>query len=146
CFLLLTGSAVFSQSVVPIRGDTLEVGTKSHPMELTLLNKTKDTAGFAINAGQGVLEFATPVRVNDSTINIGGLVIVFGVPTGGSGVDTIFLGGIDTVFVISVGTAVGSIETVFPIAGNLYVSNWGPGYGWAPFLAGDSLAFGAVDT
>jgi hypothetical protein len=38
------------------------------------------------------------------------------------------------------------IQTLYAVDGNLRVSNWGPGYGTLPFLAGDSLAYIDIDT
>lgn len=117
--LLLLSSGVFGQSVVPIRGDSLKVGTKTHPMEMTLLNKTKDSLGFLMNMGEGVTSFEKPVRLNDSTIRIGPVTII--ARTGSSSKDTIYIGpglgggGTDTT---DIGHFLNSIWTIYAAVTN----------------------------
>lgn len=57
--LNLLAITAFSQSVVPLRGDTIKIYKQGGSAELVLQNKTKDTLGFLKNMGNGRTEFHT---------------------------------------------------------------------------------------
>lgn len=152
--LCFTAVQVFSQSVVKLRGDTIEILKNQGNAELAIRNSTRDTAGFLLNVGNGATQFHAPHRVNDSTIQIGPITIIVqapGVPPGTNSGDTIYIASaVDTFYTVPIGTAAGMIQTQYTISApnfsEIRHSNWGPGLWTIPHLAPDSLAYIDIDS
>lgn len=147
--LLISLNVTAQSGEVPIRGDSVVIYKKGGNADLVIKNSTRDTAGIAINVGAGKIAFRTPVRVNDSTIQIGPVVIITG--SGTSHGDTIFIAAaVDTFYTTPIGVLSPSIQTLYTVSGpnfsNLRHSNWGAGIFTIPGLAPDSSAFIDVDT
>jgi hypothetical protein len=86
-----------AQSVLPFRGDTIKIYKQGGSAELVLQNKTKDTLGLAVNAGNGLIIFKRSRKIDDSTLVIG--------------YDTVKVGGVSSYF------GVGGSTTQITIAG-----------------------------
>lgn len=70
--LIISSLCVFSQSRIPLRGDSVVLEKPGGNAELILLNSTRDSLhGLLTNTGTGRTRFIKPRVINDSTIIIG---------------------------------------------------------------------------
>lgn len=69
-FVFIT-AAVFGQSTLFFRGDTIKFMKAGGSTNVVIGNKTKDTLGIAVNTGGGLLEYQRPRQLTDTTILIG---------------------------------------------------------------------------
>lgn len=115
--LLFAGFFSYSQSVVPLRGDTIKIYKVGGSAELVLQNKTKDSTGVLVNLGNGVTSFLKSKKINDSTIVIGLDTLSVGSGSGGGG-------GADSAIIVLNGvkkTLIGS-TIVLQVDSNAYVT------------------------
>lgn len=152
-FFLLSITTLFAFSQrgkLPLRADSVVIEKVGGNAELTIRNSTRDSlGGFGLNVGSGRLEYHTPHRINDSTIQIGPITIIVG--SGTSSGDTIYVAAaVDTFYTTPIGTGSPMIQTQWTVSGpnfsNIRHSRWGPGIFTIPRLASDSLARVDVDT
>lgn len=85
--LSLLAYSGFSQSILFFRADTVKIYKNGGYAELMVYNKTRDsTGGLAINAGNGLIKFVKPYKIDDTTIVIG--LDTFAIGSGTPGLST----------------------------------------------------------
>lgn len=74
--LLCIEKSLHAQYVFSIKADSVEITSTSDTAELIIENHTQNVPGFLYNKGRGRTEFRRAVKLNDSTLVLGGDTIV----------------------------------------------------------------------